>query len=188
MGTNLTIDSNQYDSIMSKLLLTGEETERLTFRKLEQADFNTWLAFHEEPLSFQFWKGMPKDPIEACQHWFDKAFSRYDNNLGGMNVLIDKRTNEFIGQCGLLVQTVDNIQELEIGYSILPKHWKKGYATEATQKCKTYAIENDLAKSLISIIHIKNIPSQKVAINNGMRLDKTTVYNDNPTHIFRVVL
>jgi ribosomal-protein-alanine N-acetyltransferase len=188
MGTNLTIDSNQYDSIMSKLLLTGEETERLTFRKLEQADFNIWLAFHEEPLSFQFWEGMPKDPIEACQHWFDKAFSRYDNNLGGMNVLIDKRTNEFIGQCGLLVQTVDNIQEFEIGYSILPKHWKKGYATEAAQKCKTYAIENDLAKSLISIIHIKNIPSQKVAINNGMRLDKTTVYNDNPTHIFRVVL
>lgn len=173
---------------MSELLLTGEETERLTFRKLESTDFNTWLAFHEEPLSFQFWEGMPKDPHEACKHWFDKAFSRYDNNLGGMNVLIDKNTNEFIGQCGLLVQTVDNIQELEIGYSILPAHWKKGYATEAAKKCKTHVIKNNLAESLISIIHIKNIPSQKVAINNGMQLDKTTVYNDNPTHIFRIVL
>lgn len=173
---------------MNTLLLTGEETERLIFRKLELTDFDTWLAFHEEPLSFQFWEGMPKDPMEACQHWFDKAFSRYDNDLGGMNVLINKETNEFIGQCGLLVQIVDNIQELEIGYSILPKHWKKGYATEAAQKCKVYAIENNLAQSLISIIHIKNIPSQKVAINNGMRLDKTTVYNDNPTHIFRIVI
>lgn len=173
---------------MSKLLLIGEETKRLKFRKLESTDFNTWLAFHEEPLSFQFWEGMPKDPQEACKHWFDKAFSRYDNNLGGMNVLIDKHTNKFIGQCGLLVQTVDNIQELEIGYSILPKHWKKGYATEAAKKCKAHVIKNNLAESLISIIHINNIPSQKVAINNGMQLDKTTVYNDNPTHIFRIVL
>ncbi len=173
---------------MSELLLTGEESERLIFRKLALTDFDTWMAFHEEPLSFQFWEGMPNDPKEACEHWFDKAFSRYENKLGGMNVLIDKHTNEFIGQCGLLVQTVDNIQELEIGYSILPKHWKKGYATEAAKRCKAYVIEHNLAESLISIIHIKNIPSQKVAINNGMKLDKTTVYNDNPTHIFRIVL
>jgi len=173
---------------MSNLLLTGAETERLTFRKLLSSDFNTWLAFHEEPRSFQFWEGMPKDPKEACEHWFEKAFHRYDNNLGGMNVLIHKNTNEFIGQCGLLVQTVDGIQELEIGYSILPKHWKKGYATEAAKKCKAHVIKNGLAQSLISIIHVDNIPSKKVAINNGMELDKTTIYNDNPTHIFRIIL
>ena len=61
-------------------------------------------------------------------------------------------------------------------------------ASEAAKKCKAYVIEHNLAESIISIIHIKNIPSQKVAIKNGMKLDKTTVYNDNPTHIFRIVL
>jgi len=119
---------------MNNYLLTNQETERVKFRKLERSDFDTWLAFHQEPLSTQFWKGLPEDPVEACQHWFDKAFHRYDNKLGGMNVLIHKQTDEFIGQCGLLLQTVDGVQELEVGYSILPKYWKQGYATEAAQK------------------------------------------------------
>lgn len=173
---------------MKSLLLTGQESERLRFRKLETSDFKTWLPFHKDPRSTEFWDGLPKNPHDACQHWFDKAFDRYDNKLGGMNVLIDKHTNEFIGQCGLLVQTIDGITEIEIGYSILPKHWKKGYATEAAQKCKAYAIEHNLAKSLISTIQIENLPSQKVAINNGMYLEKTTTYNENICHIFRIVL
>ncbi|MFS4493773.1 GNAT family N-acetyltransferase [Maribacter sp. 2308TA10-17] len=173
---------------MSKYLLIGHETERLRFRKLEPTDFDTWLPFHQEPLSTEFWEGLPEDPVEACKHWFDKAFHRYDNNLGGMNVLLHKETNEFIGQCGLLIQIVDGIKELEVGYSMLPKHWRQGYATEAAQKCKAFAIENKLATSLISIINVDNIPSQKVAINNGMRLDKTTIFNENPVHIFRIQL
>ena len=173
---------------MSKYMLIDQETERLRFRKLEATDFETWLPFHQDPRSTEHWEGMPDDPIEACNHWFDKAFYRYENKLGGMNVLISKETGEFIGQCGLLKQTVDGIQELEIGYSILPKYWKQGYAIEAAQKCKAFVKENDLTSSLISIIHVENIPSQKVAIKNGMHLDKTTVFNENPAHIFRIKL
>jgi len=173
---------------MSNLLLTGQETERLLFRKLEVSDFDTWLTFHKDPRSTEFWEGLPDDPIDACQHWFDKAFHRYQNNLGGMNVLVNKQTKAFIGQCGLLVQNVDHIKELEIGYSILPKYWKQGYAIEAARKCKAYAKQHNLAKSLVSIINVKNIPSQKVALKNGMYLDKTTVYNANHSHIFRIII
>ncbi len=173
---------------MSNYLLSGQETERLIFRKLEPTDFEDWLPFHQNPLSKEFWKGLPKDPVLACQHWFEKAFHRYENELGGMNVLVHKETNNFIGQCGLLVQTIDEIKELEIGYSILPQFWRQGYATEAARKCKAFAKENNFAESLISTIHIDNIASQKVALNNGMHLDKTTVYKDNPVHIFRIHL
>lgn len=103
-----------------------------------------------------------------------------------MNALIAKKTKSFIGLCGVLVQVVDNKRELEIGYSILPEHWRKGYAIEAAEKCKVYAFENNWAGSLISIIHVDNVPSQKVALKNGMFLDKKTVYKDNPVYIFRV--
>lgn len=173
---------------MNKLLLTGQESERLLFRKLELSDFDTWLPFHENPKSSSFWEGLPKDPIEACQHWFDKAFHRYENNLGGMNVLLDKKTKKFIGQCGLLVQTIDGVKELEIGYSILPEYWLRGYATEAAQKCKRFAQKQKFSESLISIIHIDNLASQKVAIKNGMFLDKTTSYDSNPVHVYRIQL
>ena len=169
-----------------KYLLEGEETNRILFRKLIPTDFDAWLPFHQNPLSTEHWDGLPEDPKVACQQWFTKIFHRYKNDLGGMNALIHKKTGLLIGQCGLLVQNVDGVQELEIGYSILPHYWKKGFASEAAIKCKEYAFEHRLAPSVISIIHIHNIGSQKVAKNNGMRLDKTTTYAHNPVHIFRI--
>ncbi|WP_318311680.1 GNAT family N-acetyltransferase [Flagellimonas crocea] len=171
---------------MSKYLLENQATERLIFRKLEASDFEDWLPFYHNPKSTQYWEGLPTDPIEACRTQFDRVFERYENDLGGMNALISKETGALVGICGLLVQTVDDIQELEIGYSILPKFWLQGYAFEAAQECKEFAFENNFADTLISIIHVDNVPSQKVAQKNGMHLDKTTAYKNNPVHIFRV--
>tara|TARA_E500000318_G_C3518604_1_gene195427 strand:- start:214 stop:738 length:525 start_codon:yes stop_codon:yes gene_type:complete len=171
---------------MSKYLLQNQETERLAFRQLKESDFEDWLPFYHNPKSTQYWEGLPTDPIEACRIQFDRVFERYENDLGGMNALISKESGALVGICGLLVQTVDNITELEIGYSVLPKFWLQGYAFEAAQKCKEFAFDNNFAPSLISIIHVDNIPSQKVAAKNRMFLDKTTTYKNNPVHIFRV--
>ena len=171
---------------MSKYLLENQTSERLIFRKLKESDFEEWLPFYHNPKSTQYWEGLPADPIEACTSQFDRVFERYENDLGGMNALISKETGELVGICGLLVQMVDNIEELEIGYSILPKFWLQGYAFEAAQKCKQFAFENSFSDSLICIIHVDNLPSQKVAQKNGMFLDKTTTYKNNPVHIFRV--
>ncbi len=166
-------------------LLEGEQSKRLSFRKVKSLDFSNWLPFHEEPLSSQYWSGLPKDPKVACEEQFKNIFYRYKKSLGGMNALILKSENKLVGLCGLLVQEVDGQPELEIGYSILPKYWGKGIAAEAAQKCKEVAFTNKWSPSLISIIHIDNLASQKVALKNGMQLDKTTTYKYNPVHIFR---
>ena len=168
-------------------LLEGQESERLHFRKITSEDFDTWLPFYHNPNSTKYWNGLPQKPEIACKQQFERIFERYEKGLGGMNALISKETGELVGICGLLIQTVDQIQELEIGYSVLPEHWLKGYAFEAAQKCKQHAFEQQFSDSLISIIHIDNIPSQKVAMKNGMYLDKTTTYKENPVHIFRII-
>ena len=49
------------------------------------------------------------------------------------------------------------------------------------------AFEHQLRNSLISIIQVNNVPSQKTALKNGMHLDKTTTYKNNRVHIFRVL-
>ncbi|MEO5641952.1 MAG: GNAT family N-acetyltransferase [Bacteroidia bacterium] len=170
-------------------LLEGQESERLYFRKLKESDFENWLAFCRDPTSLKyifFAQSTPDDPLMKCKSWFDRIFNRYENNLGGLNVLIDKNTNEFIGQCGLLIQTIDGIEEMEVGYSIMPEHRKKGYALEAAKKCKNFAFENNLRDSLISTIHIDNVNSAKVAMANGMVKEKKTIYMDNPVNIFRI--
>lgn len=172
----------------TKLWLFGEETDRLSFRKLEKNDFDTWLRFCEDREIMRFFAFSEADsPLEICQKWFEKVFWRYEHQMGGMNALIDKNSNTFIGQCGLLVQTVDNREELEIGYSLTPEVRGFGYAVEAAKKCRDFAFQNDFSDSLISIIHPDNIASQQVALKNGMQLWKQTDFNGMPVHVYRIL-
>jgi RimJ/RimL family protein N-acetyltransferase len=170
--------------------LEGQETKRLLFRRITEHDFEIWLEFCKYPDSLKYIFSQEQlkveDPIERCRMWFNKVFHRYENGLGGMNALVDKQTGEFVGQCGLLIQTIDDIEELEIGYSIMPSYRGKGFASEAANRCKEFAFENDYTTSLISVIVPENLDSIKVAMNNGMKLSKTTISNGDIVNIYRV--
>lgn len=166
-----------------KYLLTGEETERLKFRLVEPSDFDVWMGLFKTKNIAKFLDLDSKlSELELCNKWFDKAFHRYENDLGGMNALIDKKTDQLIGQCGLLIQTIENIVRLEIGYSILPQFCGKGYASEAAIKCRDFAFEHSFVNSIFSMIHLENIGSEKVALRNGMSFEKKV----DAFNIFRI--
>lgn len=169
-----------------KYLLEDQETERLFFRKISESDFNDWVNFFEDSTASLHWVEEVETPLVACRKWYQKQYWRYENDQGGMNALVEKSSGRLVGHCGLLVQSVDGISELEIGYSLLPEFWNKGYALEAAIRCKDYAFQNRFSDSLISIISLTNRPSQKVASRNGMVTEKETIYHGNKVYIFRV--
>ncbi len=175
----------------NKLLLFGEASERILFRKVEDSDFNEWMKFCAETnaLKYIFSKeDQLLSPTQKCEKWFEKVNHRYQNNLGGMNALIEKETGQLIGQCGLLIQNIDGIEELEIGYSLIKEYRGKGFASEAAQKCKEFAIENQLSDSLISVIMPGNYPSIAVALKNGMRFDKVSEMNNEKINVYRYLI
>ena len=73
-----------------------------------------------------------------------------------------------IGQCGLTMQVWREEQVLEIGYLFQRAQWHQGYATEAARRCKEYAFQELDAEEVCSIIRDTNLPSQRVALRNGM--------------------
>ncbi|WP_276134425.1 GNAT family N-acetyltransferase [Polluticoccus soli] len=156
-------------------LLYGQETPRLTFNRVDLKYADAWLNLFKEQGVARF-VGLDHlpTPEDQCNQWFERAFTRIDNGLGGLNALVSKETGELIGQSGLLVQVVDEQTHLEVGYSILPQYWRQGYAIEAASKCRDCAFEMGLTDTLISIIHTENHPSMAVAEANGMKRWKTT--------------
>jgi len=156
-----------------KYLLTREKTERLEFRLLQADDFDSWLELFKTANIAKYLDLDPKfSEKECCKAWFDKVFHRYENDLGGMNVLIDKETKQLVGQCGLLIQNIEGVERMEVGYAVLPQFWGQGFAFEAAVKCKNYAFENNFSPSLISTIHFQNLNSEKVALKNGMTFER----------------
>jgi [ribosomal protein S5]-alanine N-acetyltransferase len=167
-------------------LLHQQASERLEFTQISMRWFDDWLKFFEDPETSKHWVEEKLPPRNACEKWYTRQFERYENGLGGMNALIEKSSGKLVGHAGLLMQQVDGVAELEIAYSLLPEFWGKGYAIEAAQKCKQVAFHDYQVPSLISIISLTNLPSQRVATKNGMRIDKRTSYKQNEVFIFRV--
>lgn len=169
-----------------KYLLDGYATTRLSFRKVSSSDFQDWLKFFQDPQTSIHWVEEKVTAEIACENWYQKQLNRYATDKGGMNAVIEKHSGKLIGHAGLLLQTVDGIVELEIGYSLLPAFWNKGYAIEAATACKDFAFRNQFSETLISIISLTNTPSQKVASKNGMTIEKKTTYNGNEVFIYRI--
>jgi len=170
-----------------KYTLSGQETERLKFRLLNDDDFDEWSKLFND-IEVSKVLGMDKlgKPKEQCKKWFEWTYDRYKNDLGGQNVLIEKSTNKIIGQSGLLIREINGIKEIEIAYSILPNSRRNGFATEASQKCRDFAFENNFSKRLISIINTENSNSEKVALNNGMKKEKKIIFHGNNVNIYQI--
>lgn len=142
------------------------ETKRLRLREITQTDYKALSQILQDEETMYAYEGAFSD--KEVQEWLDRQIQRYKKWGFGLWVVILKETGDFIGQCGLTMQPWKDQEVLEIGYLFQRTHWHKGYATEAAKACKKYAFEILKAPEVCSIIRDTNIPSQKVALRNGM--------------------
>ncbi len=177
IGTDLMRNTNQS--------YFNQSSERLTYRKLEEGDINSWGRFFENNdllhyLGIDGSKG--KDVLSV--EWIDKQVGRYLNEGLGLLAVIDTESGALVGTCGLLPRTVNNQYELEVGYSFLPQYWGKGYATEAANQMREFGFANKMANRIISIIHVDNLDSIKVARKNKMTALFDYSFMEMPVTIF----
>lgn len=163
------------------------ETERLITRFLVPDDVKVWTKFFTYPDAIKLFPDFGlKTPEEKANHWIEKQFNRYQDKKYGMQVLLDKKTGEFIGQCGLLSQEIDGASELEVGYHIFPTYWGKGYAPEAAAEFLKFGFEHNQSESIISIIDTRNKNSQRVADKNKLIQEKSCTWNGLNVYVYRI--
>ena len=108
----------------------------------------------------------------------------YKKQKYGLMALVLKETDELIGFCGFINQTVDGDEYIELGYRLDEAYWGKGIATEAAVAVRDYAFNVLEIPMLISIIHHENDASKRVAKKVGMRLMKKTNFKNVSVDVF----
>jgi [ribosomal protein S5]-alanine N-acetyltransferase len=163
------------------------QSERLISNKLTLEDIPAWSEFFRSDETTEFLKvHVLETPELSAEQWILRQLNRYANNEYGLQALFNKETNEFVGLCGLLLQEVEGQKYLEVGYHMLRKHWGKGYAPEAARMFLDYAFNELGREDVISIIHVDNIKSQRVADKNGLTRLFKTHFKDLDVWIYKI--
>lgn len=101
------------------------------------------------------------------REWLERQIERYRIYGFGLWAVKDKKSGEFLGQCGITMQKWDDALVPEIGYLFRRKFWHRGYATECAAACKRYAFEKLDFPAVYSIIRENNLPSIAVAVRTA---------------------
>lgn len=164
------------------------ETDRLLLREMTQADLAALRRMLQDEDVMYAYNGAFSE--EETLAWLERQIARYREYGFGLWAVVLKATGEMIGQCGLTMQPWKDRQLLEVGYLFQKAHWHQGYATEAAAACREYAFTALGAEKVCSIIRDTNIPSQKVAMRNGMTVTDQWVKHyrgvDMPHWLFEV--
>ena len=142
------------------------ETDRLTLRRLEEDDFDALAAILRDPqVMYAYEHGFD---LEEVRQWLDRQLERYADYGFGLWAVIEKASGELIGQCGVTMQDCLGREVPEIGYHLRRDKWHNGFAIEAARACRKYAFTTLGFREVWSIIRENNLPSQRVAMRNGM--------------------
>ena len=163
------------------------ESSRLITRFLTPDDIDNWAEFFENEEALAFLATFNTlNHEENAGRWIQRQLDRYESQRFGLQLLIDKKTGNVVGQCGLLKQDINDTQEIEVGYHILKKYWGHGYAPEAAKLFIDFAFENNITTEIVSLININNVKSQRVAEKNKLQRGIQTKWRDLDIYIYRL--
>lgn len=112
---------------------------------------------------------------EEVDEWIGRQIGRYAMGAGLLGVVL-RDSGTLIGDCGLVWQEVEGVQEPEIGYHVHREHQGRGYATEAARAVRDYAFGTLGCDHVISMIRPENLASRRVAEKNGLTVDRTVFW------------
>ena len=146
------------------------ETERLILRHLTTDDAEFILELLNDPSFIRNIGDRNVRSIEdACSYILNGPVASYAKNGFGLYLVLLKETKEPMGMCGLIKR--DGLEDVDIGYALLPRYWSKGYAVEAAQATKEYAREAIGLKRIVAIVDPVNAGSIRVLENIGLHYE-----------------
>ena len=147
------------------------QTKRLILRRLTRDDAEFMLELLNEPA---FLKNVAdrgvRDVAGAALYLEEKILPSYQKFGFGFYRVDLKETAEPIGICGLAKR--DTLEEVDVGFSILERYWRHGYALEAAEATMAYGRETLGLPHIIGITARGNEASIQLLGRLGLKFQR----------------
>src|SRR5258708_18886236 len=124
--------------------------------------------------------------LAESEQWIARMQERYARDGFAVLAVEDRATGEFLGNVGPMVQHVDGVDEVELGWSVTPVRARQGIATDAARAARERGFAHLPADHVISLIRPDNVPSRGVAERLGMSGWKETMWGREDPRIHLV--
>lgn len=151
------------------------ETERLFLREFMLSDNVHLFNLNNDSEVLKYTGDIPFVSIKEATKFIDN-YSEYQISGFGRWAVCLKKTNEFIGWCGLKKDTKTG--EIDLGFRFLKNKWGKGYATEASLGCIKYGFVILNLSKLVGRTYLENKYSQNVLKKCKFSLSKKIMYDN----------
>ncbi|MGH9802763.1 MAG: GNAT family N-acetyltransferase [Blastocatellia bacterium] len=147
------------------------ETTRVRLRKLSVEDAEFIFRLLNEPSFIQNIgdKGV-RSLEDARLYILNGPVASYQKFGFGLWMIEIKDTAEPVGICGLLKR--DQLEDVDIGYALLPEFFGKGYAVEAAAAVVGYAAEALGFERVVAIVNSCNQSSIRVLEKIGFEFER----------------
>jgi len=169
------------------------KSDRLVLRRITPDDlpFFTYLHARREVAQGLYPEGRPRSPEEVAA-WLQRTLASYEEYALGHLAVLRKQDEALVGRCGLTELIVEAAApehglrrgwfgraqapaavavtvEYELGYTLDPAVWGRGYASEAVRCVRDYARDVLRLSYAVSAILPQNARSRRVAERFGVR-------------------
>jgi [ribosomal protein S5]-alanine N-acetyltransferase len=174
------------------------ESERLIFRRIEQADFEFFARIHADPIVARYLGNGRARSIQETHELLERFYETYKTLELGPLAVLRKSDGVLIGRCGLSDMALEVIPasgklpriwyqrsqvpsgtnvifEQELGYTFDRSYWGQGYATEAAARVFEYASSTMPFRRIVSVIHPDNTASIKIAKRCGAQQEDSVM-------------
>lgn len=156
------------------------ETERLRLRKLVNEDAEFIIRLVNTPEWLQYIGDKNIKSIEDAEDYLNNGpIKSYSENGYGLWIMILKETEESIGICGLVNR--ESLDDIDIGFALLPEYSKLGYAYEAAKATMDYAKDTLAIEKIVAITDQDNHTSIKLLNKLGLEFERNIEVGDKTT-------
>ena len=110
-------------------------------------------------------------------HWAEYGF--------GIWMLREPAAGRIIGRAGLRHLSVEGVDEVELGYALLPEFWGRGLATDAARACVTIGRDWLGLPSLVGLALPANLASHRVLRKAALVPEREVMHAGMPHLLFR---
>lgn len=147
------------------------ETPRLRLSELSEADAPFLLALMNDPGYLQhIGDRSVRSEADALRYLLDGPVSSYRRHGHGLLRLALKGSDTPIGLCGLLKR--DTLNDVDLGYALLPRYRGMGYVHEAAQAVLQHAQQALGIRRVLAVVAPGNASSEGVLRRLGFQFEQ----------------